>query len=573
MLFLSKSVQAEGERINSFLVNILIKNDASMVVAEDIEYDFGATQKHGIYRNIPIKYQARGGNYNLRISDIAVTDENDIAYKFQAERSGNDMVIKIGDSNTYVTGKKIYKIAYRINRAINYFDEYDELYWNVTGNGWQVPIDKAAAVVRFENKEFDMGQLKADCFYGGYASTTRCDFVAENGKISFSWENLNAGEGMTIVAGFPKGVVFQLPWWQEIWNVLKDNYILFLPLLTFCAMIYFWYSRGRDPQGQGTIIAQYDVPDRLTPAEIGVVFDTGVDNRDISAEIIWMAIKGYLKITRKVDKILFIENEEYILEQLKTPDEQLNVYQKKLLKDIFSYGTSFNQADESYSGSSSSRVLASVKMSDLKNKFYKDLQVIEALVCDAVTLKGYFEGNPKKAKVVYWTIGFVMILVGGWISDWFGYLYFIALGLSGLIIIIFALIMAKRSLKGVSAKEHILGLKEYLDVAEKDRIEFHNAPEKSPEVFEKFLPYAMVLGVEKAWAKQFEGIYNQPAAWYSDSTMSSFSAIHFVNGISHFSSSAYSSMGAKPSQASGGGSGFSGGGSGGGFGGGGGGSW
>ncbi|EKE06631.1 MAG: hypothetical protein ACD_18C00313G0001, partial [uncultured bacterium] len=143
-------------------------------------------------------------------------------------------------------------------------------------------------------------------------------------------------------------------------------------------------------------------------------------------------------------------------------------------------------------------------------------------------------------------------------------------GVSGVIIILFAQVMSKRTRKGIKAKNYILGLKEYIRVAEKERIKFHNAPEKNPQTFEKFLPYAMVFGLEKEWAKQFEGIYMEEPAWYSGSDLATFSALSFVNELGNFGTVANTSF----AQNSGASSGFSSGGfSGGGFGGGGGGSW
>jgi uncharacterized membrane protein len=136
-------------------------------------------------------------------------------------------------------------------------------------------------------------------------------------------------------------------------------------------------------------------------------------------------------------------------------------------------------------------------------------------------------------------------------------------------------LMPQKTLKGVATKEYILGLKKYLSVAEKDRLKFHNAPDKNPQRFEKLLPYAMVLGVEKEWAEQFKDIYKQNPNWYEDRTGSpvAFNSLIFVNSLNSFSSEANSSLYSNPSSGASGGSGFSGGGSGGGFGGGGGGSW
>jgi uncharacterized membrane protein len=219
-------------------------------------------------------------------------------------------------------------------------------------------------------------------------------------------------------------------------------------------------------------------------------------------------------------------------------------------------------------------VISSVRLSELKNKFYKSLKDIKDSVCASVVGKGYYREDPNSAKKICGTIAGIVVFGAIFFgSNLFGVIGIASLVISGFIIFAFGIIMPAPTKKGALAKEYILGLKEYLQVAEKDRIKFHNAPEKNPEHFEKLLPYAMVLGVEKEWAEQFKDIYLQNPSWYNDPSGANFNSLILVNSLSSFSTSANSTLASMPSSASGGGSGFSGGGSGGGFGGGGGGSW
>ena len=160
-----------------------------------------------------------------------------------------------------------------------------------------------------------------------------------------------------------------------------------------------------------------------------------------------------------------------------------------------------------------------------------------------------------------------------WPGSRFCFLYSISLGLAGAIIIVIGYFMPAKTVVGVEQKRYLLGLREYINIAEKDRIKFHNAPQKSPKHFEALLPFAMVFGLEREWGKQFEGIYTTQPGWYSDSGMAGFNSYLFASSLHDFNSVAATSLSSAPSSASGGGSGFSGGGAGGGFGGGGGGSW
>lgn len=614
-----------AEKIGSFDAVIKINQDASVEVSEKIKYDFENIQKHGIFRTIPIKYKVRGGNYNLRISDIKVTDEKGVPYNFQKSFPGRNIEIKIGDGDKFVTGEKTYIINYKIKRAVNYFENHDELYWNITGNEWPVEIEKASALVILP-EEINSNNLQLKCFAGNYSSSTGCSGeqgLISGDKIYFSQDKLSAGEGMTVVVGFSKNLIVKPSWLELILETLKDNWILFLPFITFAVLFYLWRTRGRDPAGRGTIIAQFDAPDKLTPAEIGVIINEKVHNKDITAEIINLAVKGYLKITRIEKDKLFFKSTDYLLEKLKEENDLENEYErillgglfkkkniKKSIKDIKKILADKKIESKKFISTALLNVLEKVvnvaggseqaekdknivKLSSLADSFYKDLEKIKKELYETVVEKGYFSKSPKKVRNTYIAIG-VTALCSSWpMAMVFGGLGVFGFIVSGLLIIIFGLFMPAKTKKGTLAKEHILGFKKYLSVAEKDRIEFHNAPtsakatagrlsfakamagrpEKNPDRFEKLLPYAMALGVEEEWAKQFEGIYDKQPDWYSGSNAAGFNALALTHSLDNFSSSAKSTLASSPSSASGGGSGFSGGGSGGGFGGGGGGSW
>ncbi len=568
------------EKIDNLEVAVKINEDASMNVSEKIGYDFGDAQKHGIFRNIPYRYKARGGNFKLRLSGISVTDENGAPYHYEQSRSGNDLIVKIGDANKFVTGKKTYVINYTVKRAINYFETHDELYWNAIGTEWPVAVSAAKAVVKFpasvetsadKPNGIEAAEVQKTCFAGIYGSDKLCDGINidsdENGNVNsiiFEQSALGPGEGLTIVVGIPPGVIAKPTLSRKIWETVKDNWIIFIPFLVLFSIFYFWYTRGRDPKGRGTIVAQYEAPDNLTPLETGTIIDERFDNKDISAEIINLAVRGYLKIKRLEEKIFIFKSHDYQLEKIKNESDLPNDFQKKIMKSLFGAGEK-------------------IKLSSLRNKFYEDLKIISGETYEAAVIKGYFPKNPEKTRNLYRLIGIAFFGAAVAAGFFYGALGVVSLAVSGLAVIIFSFGMPKKTKKGVLAKEHILGLKEYLQVAEKDRIKFHNAPAavktlagkpaKNPDLFEKLLPYAMVLDVEEEWAEQFKEIYNQHPSWYEDRTGASFNSVIFVNNLEFFSSSASGTLSSSPSSAAGGGSGFSGGGSGGGGGGGGGGSW
>lgn len=548
------------EKIDNFEVFIAIDEDSSINVEEKITYDFGSAQRHGIYRDIPIEYKARGGRYNLRISNIKVTDEQGDKYNHKISYPGKYARIRIGDPDKLITGSHDYVIKYKIKRAVNFFDNHDELYWNITGNEWNVAIDKAKAVVWLPGAIREE-KLKTDCFVGPFGSTENCTAYEYKfnksqlvNRIEFRQDGLGRQEGLTAIVGLPKGILKEPTIFEKIFSVLKDNWIFGLPVITFLAMFFVWRKYGKDPKGRGTIITQFDAPDELAPVEVGTIVDDKFHKRDISAEIINLAVLRYLKIKRIKGQGL-LKSDDYELLKLKDEKDLPNDFDKKLMQGLF--------------GSKDK-----IKISSLKNKFYKDLRSIKSQVYKNLIDKGYFKNNPLKTKALYIFLGlFLGNLIAVFLASFFGFFGFISGAFSGLIIIIFGIFMTVKTKKGVLAKEYILGLKNYLTVAEKDRLKFHNAPSKDPKHFEELLPFAMALQVEKEWAEQFKSIYDQQPDWYSDPARTGFTSVALAGALTDFNSKTYSTLASRPSSASSGGSGFSGGGSGGGFGGGGGGSW
>ncbi len=559
LLFLGTVVSAHAqstELIRDYAVDIIVHQDSSIRVREDIAYDFGASEHHGIFRDIPYKYKARGGTFTLRFTDIGVTDEKDQPYQFVTSTEGDSMRIKIGDPNTMVTGLHVYRIAYTVQRAINYFADHDELYWNAIGTNWAIPIEKSAVTVHMP-----VGSTNAQCYVGEEGSTANSCSILDNKKDTIAYtyaKPLQPNEGFTIVAGMPAGTITKPTAMQKIWDIVRDNGILLLPLVVLGIMVFLWRRFGKDAKGMGTIIAQYDPPVGLSPLYMGALVDNTVHDKDLSAEIIYLAEKGYLTITRiETKKLLWFKGSDYTFNKIKDVDAHLSSQSAALLRALFS-------------------TQAQVSLSDFKlNKtFGKKLIKVRSTVFDELTAQGYYRFNPKTAQVLCIAAASLLAIVGGFIlGSLIGYLGVISAILSGLIIAGFAFIMPALTKKGVEAREYILGLKQYVSVAEADRLAFHNAPEKNPERFELLLPFAIALGVERLWAKQFEGIYNVAPSWYHDGSSGSFNSLLLVSSMNDFSGSMQSAMASSVTTASSGGSGFSGGGSGGGGGGGGGGSW
>jgi uncharacterized membrane protein len=328
-------------------------------------------------------------------------------------------------------------------------------------------------------------------------------------------------------------------------------------------MYWLWHTRGRDPHLR-PISTRYDPPEGLTPAEVGTLIDNSADMRDITATIVDLAVRGYLRIEeQKKEQMLGLwSSNEYVFHMRNEPKkgEGLKRHERELLEALFRKGGR-----------------PTVKVSDLENEFYKTLPKLRDHIFEALLYRRYYLSRPDTMKKAYVIGGIVvagLLFVGaGILSETTGMSHgtgVLAAILTGLVIVIFGTVMPARTLEGARALEGVLGFEEFLGRVESDRME---RMVRSPELFEKYLPFAMALGVEKNWAAAFAGIYTSQPEWYSGGHYPTFHPHSFVSNLGRMSTAASAAMVSAPRSS--GGSGFGGGGgggfSGGGFGGGGGG--
>ncbi|MFA6552534.1 MAG: DUF2207 domain-containing protein [Candidatus Paceibacterota bacterium] len=581
---LTGEVKPIPEQIENFHSEINVQKNGTISVTETIVYNFGTAEKHGIYRYIPTTYLSDIFSPKMKISNIGVEDDNGNLYFFTVTNSYNQVTVKIGDPNQTVTGVQTYVISYRVSGVIGYKNDFDEIYWNVTGNGWTVPILNSSATINLP-AYLAKNLAKASCYSGYSGSAQNCysNSLLNNSEeridyVEFAENSLSPKQGLTVAVGFPKGFIAEPTIQERTLAFVVNNIFVFSPILVFFIMLLLWFVKGRDPRGRGTIIPEYDAPPNFTPAESAAILRQKIRGTDLSAEIIYLAVNGYIKIEKTEEKGLVFKKTEYFLTQIKNEEETLNPFDKKLIQELFS--GSLNMSDLNTASLKNEAFLhrrpeftqRRIRLSDLKNKFFTSVPKIIKIAFLMLTARNYFKDNPQKVKSHYIKIGiaiiFLSFICGFLIPAFFSPINAAGSVLSGIIIIIFGSYMPSRTELGVSTKESLLGLKEYLQIAEKDRLKFHNAPEKNPQIFEKLLPYAMVLGVEKAWAKEFQDIYVSPPSWYSDSGAgNSFNSIYFVNSLGGFHGTMAGAMAGGTSGSGGGGS------SGGGGGGGGGGSW
>jgi len=552
-------------RVADFKDTISIAADGTTLVSEQITLVF-VGQWHGIHRTIPVEYpSAQGTNYTLFIRVLNITDGNGNKLKYDSNKSGayRDLKIYIPDA---IDATRIVNIDYSVRNGVRFFDNYAEFYWNVTGNDWPVPIDHASAFVTLPDSA--RGGLRAQAFTGAYGSKQSEASAEVNGAdvLFETTRPLPMRGGLTIDIYIPPGVLRPPSAITKLGWFLSSNPIVFLPLFTFGVMFGLWYAVGRDPDPGVSVAPQYEPPKGMTPAEAGTLLDDSIHPRDITSTIVDLAVRGYIRIEEKVDTFLVFHHKDYLFTLLK-PREQwsadLAPHERVMLDNIFVGG-------------------AETRLSSLKNRFYTTIPVVRADIMSSLKSKGIYNLDPESANGYSVAAGIAIALLAvtvqimGWMNLFYSIPLLIGSALvSAVIWWLFARQMTAKTITGARAHVAVLGFQEFMNRVDADRIK-----RMPPDTFEKFLPYAMALGVEHHWAQAFDGIVKNPPSWYvSPNGYAGFSPLFFSSSMHSMASDMHQVFVSSPRASSGGsgfgsGGGFSGGGfSGGGFGGGGGGAF
>jgi len=551
-------LSAKDRRILNFYANVKVLPNGTVDVTENITFQFIGGPWQGIYRSIPVEYSGpRGLNYSLFLDIERVTDEAGAKLRYETSRDRQYLKVKIYIPQADNSARTV-SLEYTVSDALRFFDDHDEFYWNVTGDEWPIPIPQAGAHIVFP--EGTTG-LRANVFTGVYRTNTgnAVAEISDNSVEVRTTSALGIHEGLTVAVAFDKGVVREP---SLLYLYLRSNWPIFLPVPAFFFMFWLWWTRGRDPRLR-PIAAQYEPPDKLTPGEVGTLIDNSVDMRDVTASIVDLAVRGYMVIEeQQKDHLLGLTHSKQYLFHLKKSRAEwaaLKPHEQELLEGFFSAG---NSGD-------------TVSLDDLHNRFYQTIPGIQSQIFASLLGKGYYTHRPDTVRAAYLLFGIVagFFLIGGgvWVSRHMGMaiLPFVVAGvLTAIIICGFGWFMPARTLAGAHALEGILGFEDFLNHVEADRF---NRTIKTPEMFEKFLPFAMALGVEKNWSKAFEGIYTEPPQWYQGGNFGpNFYPYLFVNNLNTMSVETGGVLASAPRSSEGsgfsgdGGGGFSGGGFGGG---------
>ncbi len=539
----SSGLIAQAEEIALFEAEYTIESDGVVQVEETVLYDFAETPKHGLYRTLKTSHPQSATvwykNRFVEITDIAVL-RNGVAEPFVVDKYDTDVRIKIGDAEHVIQGEHTYTIAYVLRGALSYGSLGSELYWNATGNEWEVPIQTAKVSI------IGAAQTGTVACYEGYlGSTDACtESVYNNATAVYVSGRLDPGAGLTVATALNQ---------DQVAVLVREKITFVIPLgmvMVWWVGLgwYLWRWRHQNDVSK-PVIAQYEPYRNYLPTQTGVLLNNSLDAPDLAAGIVYLAEQGFITIKQIEKKQWWIfSNTDYEFTLVRPISDCAVPLLQILLRELLFFAT---------------HEVGSVShLSGIAVRQVENAALIQKLQTEAVaTLRtdGYLETAFSVSSVLFGIMAVQLIIL--WVVS--GSLVWpVVCGLVSLLFV-FAANSRRRTAEGYIALNHILGFKLFLSVTDAERFKFHNAPDKNPALFMKYLPYAVALGVEKEWALVFADITLPAPSWFAGTD--AFTATAFANELSSFATSLSSSSGTQGS--SGGGS------SGGGGGGGGGGSW
>ena len=599
----AQSVVAD-ERILSFVSDIEVHDDGSMMVTETIRVRAEAKKiKRGIYRDFPTRYRTKNGHdyvVDFELYDVSRDGKHE---PYHTESLSNGVRIYIGHKDVFLKpGEYTYQISYRTDRQLGFFEQHDELYWNVTGNDWAFPIDEVVARITLP-AGISSHQMTTEGYTGFYREFGK-DFQASInslGQVEFvATRAFRPREGLSVVVTWPKGYVAEPSVQENVGYFLRDNsYVLVAVMGILILLTYYyltWRKVGRDPES-GTIVPIFHPPENLSPAAMRYIYRMGFDNKAYSAAIINMAVKGFLTIED--------DDNTYTVRRVDGADEAVLAPGEKTVLRRLLRGKQSATFKRKHNASIRKSIQALKKL--LKKEYHSTQfhtngwYLIPGVILSILILvvSGFsYSGET----------AFALLMLSLWLTGWsftifvlirqrqllmalifsvfeIGALTFLfELGSWSLLVLLAALIglnilfyylMKAPTDTGRKLLDQIEGFRLYLGTAEEDRLNALNPPEQTPALFEKYLPYALALGVDQAWSERFaakiarESQDHYRPNWYSSSSWDRFDPAGFSSSLGSSLSNAVASSSTAPGSSSGSsGGGFSGGGGGGGGGGG-----
>jgi uncharacterized membrane protein YgcG len=629
---------AAAEAIELFHSDVTVAPDATVTVRETIRVrSAGNSIRHGIFRDFPTQYRDHLGNRFVVGFLVLEVQRDGRPEPFTLETIANGIRVRIGAANFELPpGEYSYSLAYRTNRQLGFFADHDELYWNVTGNAWVFPIERAEATVRLP-AAIPRDALHLEAFTGPVGARG-ADFmasVAGDGTVEFeSTRGLESREGLTAVITWPKGYFTPPTPAQQFTYLLQDNRAVWIGFaglaLLLCYYFLVWSAVGRDPPASA-IVVRYEPPAGLSAAGMRYLARMGFDQKTFSVATLSLAVKRYLSIRNEGGTYTLVRNQG--TNPTLAPEEQA------LALNLLNSSSQIDLSQQNHAAVQAAIKATHESLKNTEEKIYfftHSRYVIPGLVFSALVLVGALISLPGQQSVISAFLGvwltmwsaavFAMVMIAGRLwkqvltsgsmqrltagssmkgmpalgagvmsmfalpflgGEVVGLFMLLRLGSAWFVLLLAALVginiwfhylLKAPTLAGRALMDQVEGFKRYFMAVERDPMQRLEGPEVTPELFDKYLPYAVALDVEQVWSKRFAAALQRAGqaptsyspAWYSGSAWSSFGPTGFASALGSSLTTATASASQAPGSSSGSGGGGS---SGGGGGGGGGGGW
>ncbi|MDR2918189.1 MAG: DUF2207 domain-containing protein [Tannerella sp.] len=561
------------ERIQDFHSDIVIDTTGRVEITESITvYAEGIDIKRGIVRSIPIYRKDNNGRKKKMDFTVLSVLRDGKEEPYHTAIANDNKEIFIGNSEVLLEpGFYKYTIVYETYGHVGFFEQYDELYWNVTGNEWAFRINKASAAISLPEGAY---LIDAKCFAGAYGDSNEdCLFHEQNGKYIFETRNkLNANEGFTVAIAFSPGSIKRPPpptLWERLWGQYGNYaYVIISLFLLGCYYIFSWRKVGRDPQ-KPLVVPTFDPPNKWNAPTVRRLYRKTHDKKVLTVTLVEMAVKRLIRIRQEPKKYWFSSN-KYVLEKLATEESSLTPQESRILDTLFPgeeqtievsnknhaifYAVDRDLADytpehdtkETYRhnyGYAAIGILLTLLVLIPYLYFFTSIDAmlivcftfIFFLIGALLSVQAIF-GGIKHQRVTAGIIGVIFMIVGLFLQqlfllmiegDIFHNIFIFLVEL--LFPVYFSLIKAPTKL-GLKIDASLKGFQMYLKTAEENRLNLLTPPDHTPELFEKLLPYAIALDVENAWGKKFNQLLKQAnysPDWYQGT--SAFYAAGFAN--------------------------------------------
>jgi len=503
--------QPRSFAIERFAVTLEVGADATLRVREAITVDFRGSHQ-GIFRTIPVRYERRGVDFALRVDDVYVFDETVAPLKTEVDHLGRAVRIRAWVPGAQNATKTII-ITYRVRRALIDVDGHEELYWNVTGTDWDVPIRQAEAIVS-SPPGIPLDRIDSVAYTGPLGASGN-DYTEERADSFLTFRTtrpLRPREGLTIAVGWPPGAIRGPGVIQESWWFLGDNWPLGLPLLALGGLFFVWRAYGRDPSGGRhpnwwrdlggpvTIKPEYQPPEGMMPAAGGALVSERATPRDVVATLVDLAVRGYIRIGEIAPA--FGET-DWIVHRLRplADDPHLRPFERSLLGRLFGGDGS----------------LAERRLSEIRRDYDTVFPPLRDEIYRGLIGDGLFPSSPERVRALWVVTGLgliglaALVFTGGpgrFVRS--PVILGIGLGLAGLIVAAFSPLMPRKTLRGAQAATHVKGFREFLERTSAD--ELRRLP---PDTMHKWLAWAIALGVSERWIHSFDGLRVSEPTWYT----------------------------------------------------------